>query len=109
MTRQYLRYAGPSKEVGKQQNKLEFKCMRNGNIQRTLVIYPEKDKVIVEEYEQTVDQKTGESYMRLVHCNVHNKFSYAKSEWVGRICSAAYEMGNNEPDSSLFNSILGGR
>lgn len=100
----YLRYA-KSINIGNNRS-TAVRCYKDNVLVKEILIYPDKDKFCVDEMELTENKRTGEKYMVRVYFNVHAKFSYARSEFIGRVCSAAYEHANSSDDFELGNGIF---
>lgn len=95
----YNRNAGVIKNV------VSIKCEKDGKLVREIKFYPEGDRIIVEEYELKVGNK-GDEYMGLVFSNNHKMHSYARSEFIGRVCCIGYELGNSTYDSEFLNTLF---
>lgn len=81
----------------------EFVFSQEGKIVKRLRLFSEKNKSVVEEVELRPDYKNNEAIWYPVYVNVHDKFMYARTDFLGRLAQIGYEHANNTNDPDLRN------
>lgn len=94
----YTRFGKVEDKATQKGEDITIECKKNGIVVRVIKLYTDKDKTIVLETELRHDRKTDKFNQYPVHFNVHKKYSYAHSEFVGRVAVAAMENANTDTD-----------
>lgn len=103
----WLRYAENKAKLKQLNEDVTIECKKNGLTVRILRLFVDKDKTIVSETELREDKRTGKFNQYPVHFNVHSKYSYARSEFIGRVATAAMENANpsTDPDNMFVRNM----
>ena len=92
--------------AGNHKGRLAIRAFKDDKIIREIMIFPEKDKIIVEEHELVEDKISGKEHLQIIYCNVHDKHMYARADFMGRVAALAYEHANNEVNSEFGNMFV---